>query len=298
VFAVASLFVLSLVGCNRSNQYLASQPAVAAPATAGAAPSFFQGWLGGGTAAPEAFAIQQQFSARETDLNRRLVALDENNRQLQTQLAQAQQQAQIAAEERALLRRQLADASNQLQQSRVSNSETQNRLDGLSNEYRGLQSANQWRGGARLTANSSLKGRTEALSQLGFPVFQEGDVVRLRIPADQLFQPNTANPTPNAAEILDRVAEVVRSEFARQRIAVESHTDAGPFYGGNFSTAQQLSAAQSTAVVESMQRRSRLPSGQLFSVAHGTNHSVADNQTPAGRAQNRRIEIVIYPDTF
>ncbi len=256
------------------------------------------GWFSAGAPAPDALALQQQLSARENELNRRLQALDDNNRQLQTQLAQAQQQAQLAADERTLLRRQLADASNQLQQSRVAYSETQSRLEGLNEQYQGLQATNQIRGGAKLTANSSLRGRTESLSQLGFPVFQEGDLIRMRIPADQLFQPNTATATPNASEILDRVAEVLRREFARQRVGIEGHTDAGPFYGGSYSTAQQLASAQATAVVEGMQRRNQIPSAQLFSLAHGTNHAIADNQTPTGRAQNRRIEIVIYPDTF
>ncbi len=256
------------------------------------------GWFGGTTSSSVSPSFDQQTSARETDLSRRLQMLDENNRQLQTQLAQTQQQAQLAADERALLRRQLQDAAQQLQNTKMANAQTTNQLQGLSDQYRGLQESTQLRGGARLTANSSLRGRTESLSQLGFPVFQEADMIRMRIPADQIFQPNTATLTASASEILDRTADVLRKEFARQRVAIEGHTDAGPFYGGSYSTAQQLASAQSTAVVEHLQRRNQIPSAQLFSLAHGTNHAIADNQTPTGRSQNRRIEIVIYPDTF
>ncbi len=102
----------------------------------------------------------------------------------------------------------------------------------------------------------------------------------------------------SAAEILDRVAAAITKNYPRQRVGIEGHTDSGPFYGGSFATAQQLSSAQSTAVVEQLQRRNQMSANQLFSLAHGTNHPVADNQTPVARAQNRRIEIVIYPDTF
>ena len=36
--------------------------------------------------------------------------------------------------------------------------------------------------------------------------------------------------------------------------------------------------------------------GQLFLVAHGSNHPVVSNATAAGRARNRRIELVIYSE--
>jgi flagellar motor protein MotB len=295
----ASLVLPSLLGCNRSTPYLTTQPAAASPGLTTGNNTLFQGWLGGSPASPaDSPLLQQQQLARDSELGRRAQILDDTNRQLQTQLAQTQQQLQLAADERNLLKQQLQDAANQLQQTRIASSQTQNQLQGLTEQYRGLQNSTSLRGGARLTANSSLRNQTESLSQLGYPVFHEADVVRMRLPADQLFQPNTANLTPSAAEILDRVAEVLRKDFARQRIGIEGHTDTGPFYGGKFSSAQQLAAAQSTAVVEQLQRRNQLPSSQLFSVAHGTNHPLADNQSPAGRSQNRRIEIVVYPDTF
>jgi outer membrane protein OmpA-like peptidoglycan-associated protein len=36
---------------------------------------------------------------------------------------------------------------------------------------------------------------------------------------------------------------------------------------------------------------------QVFVVGHGTNHPVVSNAPPAGKACNRRIEIVVYPES-
>lgn len=295
---VVGLF-LATMGCNRSQPFLTTQQVGAGPAVPAQPQQLFGGMFGaapnmnGGLGLP-----QPALAAREADLTRRLQLLDENNRQLQTQLAQSQQQAQLAADERGLLRRQLQDVSSQLQQTQIATVQAKDQLQGMSEQVRNAEVSSRLRGGARLTANSSLRNQTDSLKEQGFPVIQDGDVIRVRIPSDQLFQPNTASLTASAAEILDRLAASLKQDFPRQRIGIEGHTDAGPFYGGSFATAQQLAAAQSTSIVEHLQRRNQFPATQLFSLAHGTNHPIADNQSPAGRSQNRRVEIVIYPETF
>ena len=50
--------------------------------------------------------------------------------------------------------------------------------------------------------------------------------------------------------------------------------------------------------MDQLVRRNTLPAQQLAAVTHGPNFPRGDNQSPAGRAENRRIEFVIYPDIF
>ena len=296
----AACCVALLAGCNRSNPYLNSQ-ASGFPSAPSPSSSSFGGLFNSSpnaAGANELLSIQQRYEARESELNRRLQALDENNRQLQTQLAQSQQQIQIAADERSLLKRQLMDVSGQLQQTRVAGFQTENELRGVSDQFRSAQVSTQSRGGARLTANKSLKEAPESLKDLGFAVLEEGELIRIRIPVDQLFEPSGNTLTAGASSILERIAAGIQREYPKQRVAVEGHTDSGPFYGGNYTTPQQLSSAQSTAVVDFLVRRNSLPANQLFSLAHADNHPIANNDTPVARSQNRRIEFVIYPNTF
>src|SRR6056297_1640511 len=60
-------------------------------------------------------AVQAQVS----ELNRRVQLLDDNNRQLTTQLAQREQQAQVYREELKLVRSQLADTASQYEAARI-----------------------------------------------------------------------------------------------------------------------------------------------------------------------------------
>jgi len=49
-------------------------------------------------------------------------------------------------------------------------------------------------------------------------------------------------------------------------------------------------------VLQFVAERTPLAAKQLFLVAHGANHPVVSNATSAGRARNRRMEFVVYPE--
>ncbi len=225
------------------------------------------------------------------ELQKRVQQLDDNNRQLTTQLAQSQQQLQVFRERGDLMQRQLQETTAQLQQSRVAQQTLQSQTSGL-------QNAMAQRGGAKLTANNSVLASVANVQIPGAQVQTDGDVIRIRVPADQLFSPGTAQLNPGSVNILDQIGAILVREFPRRRVGIEGHSDAGPMYGGSFSSPYQLSGAQAQAVLDSLMRRNGVPTGQLFVAAHGINHARADNQTPAGRAENRRIEVVVYPDSF
>ncbi|MFO1066296.1 MAG: OmpA family protein [Pirellulales bacterium] len=110
--------------------------------------------------------------------------------------------------------------------------------------------------------------------------------------------PGTAQIGPSAHQVLDALAASIARSYPRQRITVEAHTDSGNLYGGAFSNQVQLGHAQSQAVIDQLVRRNQLPAQQMSAVSHGPNYPRADNATAAGRAENRRIECVIYPAGF
>ena len=315
-------------GCNRSQPYLVSSPSgfLSAGAGSGASPTVPAATAAGSTpgaaAAGSASLGPNAYAAQMAELERRAKLLDENNRQLHTQLAQSQQQMQLYKERSDLMQRQLSDMSGQLQQAKIASSRTAPPSTSSASPSTSLASPSTSlaspstssatpstlskspptdstrRSGARLTANTSGGVTPDGLKSLGYEVEVKNGVVRLRIPSDQLFQSGSAQPTTSAAGILDRVAEVIKTDYPKQRIAIEGHTDNAPLYGGTYSTSHQLASAQTNAVFEHLTKRNQIPQAQLFTLAHGSNYPLMDNQTPAGRASNRRIEFVIYTETY
>jgi chemotaxis protein MotB len=231
----------------------------------------------------------QAVTAQVQDLNRRVGQLDVNNTDLHRQLAQAEQARQTSQEQVALLQKQLGEVANRLKETQIAKQESDRQVNAI-------QASTRLRGGATITANNSIRQSLSPTSIPGLDVRQDGEVIRIEIPADKLFAPGTAQLQTDGYRILDEVAAAIQRTYARQRIVVEGHTDDS--LAANPTAAHMLTTAQAQSVFGQLVQRGRLPARQLSVLAMGENHPLASNATAAGKAKNRRIEIVVYPDTL
>jgi flagellar motor protein MotB len=266
-FGLALLATVALPACNQ-NPFMP-------PQTPGAIPPAVQGL--------------QPNQAQLYDLDRRASSLDANNRDLHTQLAQSRQQVQLLREQVSLLQKELADSAKRLQETQIAKTEADKRAQAL-------EAAATRRGGAIITANNSQLQPLRKADIEGLEVRQDGDTIRIELPTDQLFSPGTAQLLGSAFPILDRVASELTRNYPRQLMGIEGHTDSAPAYGG--ASNHQLAAAQALAIFDQLTRRNRLPANQFTLAALGANKPLTSNSTQAGRAKNRRIELVVYPETL
>lgn len=105
-----------------------------------------------------------------------------------------------------------------------------------------------------------------------------------------LFAFNSAELKPGNERTLDRLAQYLRNNPGYQ-ILVEGHTDAVGAEGYN----QRLSEQRAEAVRNALARRG-IGRDRVQSAGLGENYPVASNETNTGRAQNRRVEVVIAQD--
>ena len=221
------------------------------------------------------------------DLTRRATSLDENNRDLHAHLAQSRQQVQLLRKQITLLQEQLGETANRLKETQLAKEEAEKK-------YKTLEASATRRGGAIITANSSTRS-LRATEIPGLNVRQDGETVRIELPTDQLFAPGTDQLVGSAFPMLDQIASEVARNYPRQLIGIEGHTDGTPVMGGV--TNHQLAAAQAIAVFDQFTRRNRLPSSQFSVIAQGSNRPLTSNATQAGRVRNRRVELIVYPET-
>lgn len=143
---------------------------------------------------------------------------------------------------------------------------------------------------------ATMQSALSSLALSGVEARYDGAVVRLELPADTLFDGSTANLVPAGVALLTQVADEVQRVYPGHYLGIESHVDTEPLQNASWGSPHQLTAARAAAVFDFMTTRTKLRERQLFIVAHGANHPVVSNATAAGRAKNRRIELVIYPE--
>lgn len=109
-----------------------------------------------------------------------------------------------------------------------------------------------------------------------------------------LFDSGKAALRPNAAEILTRLVGVL-SEIPSLPIGVEGHTDNVPIKHSGWEDNQSLSMARAMAVVEYFVKNNKISESRITPIGYGEAKPIASNETSQGRAQNRRVEIVLLP---
>ena len=123
-------------------------------------------------------------------------------------------------------------------------------------------------------------------------VQREDDKVIITVGAGGAFASGSANLTPAAIKIMDRIASVNAS--GKSKIKVSGHTDDVPLiFGSNYRDNWDLAAARSASVVQAFAENGTISEDRLEAISYGESRPIEPNETPDGRAKNRRIEIEI-----
>ena len=111
---------------------------------------------------------------------------------------------------------------------------------------------------------------------------------------DVLFGSGSARLSGDGRAAVQEVAGVL-AELSGRRFQVEGHTDNVPIRTAQFPSNWELASARAITVVNEM-IEAGVPNENVSAASFGEFKPAADNETPEGRAANRRIEIVLVPD--
>jgi flagellar motor protein MotB len=251
------------------------------------------------------------------------MALDSDNQLLNTELASLKQRLQLANDYSQTLKQQLADSARQIQQFGGQNQSASQQLAAAQQRIRQLEgqvelaaqnarsnagrdrfasagfngnSPAQLPTSATLRANNSLLQKMNAINIPGGRARMDGDVVRIEFPSDKMFAPGSYQIQPAQLPALQGIVGTIRQSFPKQIVGIEAHWDGTPLNPAT-TTHHQLTATQALSVFDRLVAMG-VPRTQLFTMAMGSNRPRYDQRPTQGLSPNRRIELVIYPETF
>lgn len=127
----------------------------------------------------------------------------------------------------------------------------------------------------------------QKLTGTGVQVARDGDNVRLIMPNSITFNTNESTIKTSANSVLDSVA-LVAKEYDKTRLQVVGYTDST----GNDKINQPLSERRAAAVANYLALRG-VQGSRISSYGAGSSNPIASNATTEGKAQNRRVEIIL-----
>lgn len=143
----------------------------------------------------------------------------------------------------------------------------------------------------RLKAEIEAYARSHGFaSRVQVSVEQRGLVIRV-LTDDLLFSSGSATLEPRADGLLSEIAQLINLDQTHP-VDVEGNTDDVPIHGGQYPSNWELSSARASTVVRYLIEQGVSPT-RLTAVGYAEQRPIASNATAAGRARNRRVEIVL-----
>ena len=118
---------------------------------------------------------------------------------------------------------------------------------------------------------------------------REGLVISLR--EIGFFDTGSAALRPTSEAAVKRIAQVLSAQS--NNIRIEGHTDNVPIHNTQFASNWELSTARATEMIRLFITKYNLTATRLSAAGYAEFHPVAGNDTFEGRAQNRRVDIVV-----
>jgi chemotaxis protein MotB len=145
---------------------------------------------------------------------------------------------------------------------------------------------------APTTALAAIKADLEK-SDLDVQMDSRGVVVSL--PQALLFQPGDDRINADALATVSAIGDVLNR--IPNNVSLVGHTDATPIHNRHFANNWELAAARGLRLLELLSSQYGIAESRLSVASFGSYDPRSSNDTPDGRASNRRVEIVILDNT-
>lgn len=243
-------------------------------------------------------SLERQLSSLRDELGRRESELSSVNQQLASLSHESTAQRSELEAQRQSLQNQIASLNDRLSSTEQRASELAAQKEDLANQKAQLaaqkdEEIRRLRG----TYDTLVKDLESEIAKGEIKVKQIRDRLSVQLVEKILFDSGKTDIKPQGKSVLDKVGTVLRTVTDKQ-IRIEGYTDSVPISAAlrsKYPTNWELSTRRATTVLRYLQDNTGVDGKYLSAVGYGEHRPVAANDTEQGRAENRRIEIVLTP---
>ncbi len=145
---------------------------------------------------------------------------------------------------------------------------------------------------AKEALESKLK---EELGSGDFSLSMQERGLVLTVQNKVLFDSGKAELKESSRKVLSKIAAILQEKVQAHEVLVEGNTDNIPIRYSKWKSNWELSTGRATEVVHFFIDTGGLNPERFAAIGYGEFHPLTDNETPASRKMNRRVEIVISP---
>ena len=143
-----------------------------------------------------------------------------------------------------------------------------------------------------LTNNLTRSLSREELKDVDVQVLK--GVVYISLSDNMLYKSGSYEISDRAGETLSKIAKIIQ-DYKDYEVLIEGNTDSDPISKPNIRNNWDLSALRASSVVQALQNTYGVDPKRLTAGGRGEFNPIADNSTAAGKARNRRTQIIITP---
>lgn len=119
-------------------------------------------------------------------------------------------------------------------------------------------------------------------------------VVYISLNDNMLYKSGSYEISDRAGETLSKIAKII-TDYSEYEVLVEGNTDNVPISRENIRNNWDLSCLRASSVVQALQMQYGVDPSRLSAAGRGEYNVLESNDTPEGRARNRRTQIIITP---
>src|SRR6476469_917974 len=230
----------------------------------------------------------------KAELGRQKTALENDKTNLNKQIADLNKQIDFLKQTNTTVLKQMEDLSV------VSSAQAENIRKSLDNigakdlYIQDLQASMARKDSLNLALVMNLKGAVGSMDDQDINIKVDKGVVYIDISDKLLFKSGKYEVTSQAKTVLGKVAAVLKNQPDIE-FMVEGHTDNVPYSKGVLVDNWDLSCKRATSVIRILQNQYGLDPAKMSAAGRSEYKPVTDNNTPEGKAANRRTRIVILP---